>query len=157
MMLHLYSKFVNDLHEKIGTTRLALTSAATLIVGAVYAYHLNLSLKRTGEVPVHWSWLPVLGNAIDMGSRPLEFLSECAAEHEDIFGMVVAGNRMFIISDVFSSNLILKPPKSFSWEEFHDLVLSNFFGAQWGSSGHHGVNSFDEQLMRNWYSKYLLR
>jgi hypothetical protein len=148
---------VDLLQRKLGTTGLVVSSAATLLVGAVFSYHLSLSYQRRGEAPIRWSWLPILGNALDLGVRPLEFLSECAEKHSDIFGMVVAGNRMFIIADVESCNVVLKPPKCLTWEEFHDIVLSNFFGANFSDSGMSGVHSFDENLMRKWYSNYLLR
>jgi hypothetical protein len=162
MKIHLqpqmHSMDILDLvHKKLGTTGLVVSSAATLLVGAVFSYHLTLSYQRRGEAPIRWSWLPILGNALDLGVRPLEFLSECAAAHSDIFGMVVAGNRMFIIADVESCNVVLKPPKCLTWEEFHDIVLSNFFGANFSDSGMSGVHSFDENLMRKWYSNYLLR
>mmetsp|Transcript_112566 Transcript_112566/g.220657 ORF Transcript_112566/g.220657 Transcript_112566/m.220657 type:complete len:513 (-) Transcript_112566:24-1562(-) len=148
--------YIEIAQERLGTTGLAVTSAVTLLFGAIYSYHLHLSIQREGEPPMHWSWLPVLGNAIDLGTRPLEFLSECAKENSEIFGMVVAGNRMFIIADVLSCNTVLKPPKTLTWVEFHDIVLSNFFGAKWTKSSQHGLEFFDEHLMRKWYSNYLL-
>ena len=145
-------ELIDKLHRTLGTTGLVITSATTLLVGAIYSYHLHLSTKRSGEAPINWSWLPILGDAIELGTRPLEFLAESSAKNEDIFGIVVAGQRMFIISDPHSSHLILKPTKSFSWEEFHQLVLMNFFGAT-----DMAVVEHSEQLMRKWYSTYILR
>lgn len=154
-------EFVNSLIQKsMGSPESAAiiaTSVVTLVVGAVYSYHWHLSYQRDGEVPIQWSWMPFLGDAIELGTRPLEFLTESASRHKDIFGMVVAGNRMFIISDPHSSHIVLKPTKDFSFEEFQDLVLHNFFGAEFEKAGYHGVDSFDENLMRKWYSVYLLR
>eukprot|EP01034_Spumella_vulgaris_P029595 gene29595-36670_t len=46
-----------------------------------------------------------------MGSRPIELLQESGAMIGDIFGLVVAGNRMFIINDPHSYNVIIKPVK----------------------------------------------
>lgn len=145
---------VEAVHKSLGPALLIATTAATILVSAAYTYHLHLSIAREGEAPVQWSWIPLLGNAIELGSRPLEFLAESSAKCKDIFGMVVAGNRMFIISDPHSSHVILKPTKSFSWEEFHHLILTNFFGSDFHSPGRH---DYDEDLMRKWYSNYLLR
>ncbi|KAJ1441716.1 cytochrome P450, partial [Ochromonadaceae sp. CCMP2298] len=131
---------------------LALSSAA--LVSAVCTYHLNLSFKRRGEAPVLWSWLPLLGHALELGTRPIEMLKECQGLSlaEDIFGIVVAGDRMFIITDPHSSSVVMKPIKAFSWVEFHNLVLTNFFGMRPPSTHAH----MDDNLMRKWFSTYLL-
>jgi len=145
------------LEKFAGSSTLLATSAVTAIAGAVYSYHWYLSYQRTGEVPINWSWIPILGSAIDLGTRPLEFLSESAKKNKDIFGMVVAGNRMFILYDPHSQHLILRPPKSLSFVEFEDMVMHNFFGSDFKKAGIHGVEALDEPLMRKWYSTYLLR
>lgn len=136
---------------------LIVTSAVTLIVGAVYSYHWYLSHQRHGEVPIQWSWIPLLGDAIELGTRPLDFLSERAKTNKDIFGMVVAGNRMFLISDPHSQHIVLKHTKSFSFEAFQNLIMENFFGSDFKKAGVHGLSDFDEDLMRKWFSTYLLR
>ena len=132
---------------------LLLTSTTTISISALYLYHINLSYQRSGEAPVVWSWIPLLGNALDMGTKPIEFLQSCSRKHKDIFGMIVAGHRMFIITDPFSTSVIFKPLKSFSWTEFHELVLVNFFGVT--KTQDHGP--FDDDLMRKWFSMYILR
>jgi hypothetical protein len=149
-------QLLDSAQKRFGTVGLVAASVAAASISAIYVYHLHLSIQRKGEAPIIWSWLPVLGNAIDLGSRPLEFLSECSEEHPEVFGMVVAGNRMFVVADVFSCNLILKPPKCLTWEEFHHAVLTNFFGS---SNCHPVIDGVgvDEHLMRKWYSNYLLR
>ena len=61
---------------------------------------------------------------------------------------------MFIITDPHSSNIVFKPLKTFSWEEFHNLVLVNFFGAAENTTKSH---PYDYDLMRKWFSTYILR
>ncbi len=132
------------------------TSACALFasaIGVVY-YHVSLSIQRKGEAPVRWSWLPLLGFAIEMGSRPIELLQESGDMLGEIFGLVVAGNRMIFINDCHSNNVILKPSKDFSWEEFHHSIIINFFGASKKTVNAHLLN---EDLMRKWFSQYLLR
>jgi hypothetical protein len=72
----------------------------------------------------------------------------------EVFGIVVAGNRMFFINDCHSFNVILKPIKELSWEEFHHSILIDFFGAQKKTLTKHIVN---DDLMRKWFSQYLYR
>lgn len=136
--------------------RFLATSALTVIV-SVYTYHWYLSYRRKGEVPVKWSWIPILGGAIELGTKPLVFLAKSAETNKDVFGMVVAGNRMFIISDPHSQHVILRPPKTLSFVEFENMVMHNFFGSEFQKAGIPGVEALDEPLMRKWYSTYFLR
>ena len=148
---------LNRLEQSLGSPALVATSAVTLVLGAVFSYHWYLSHQRSGEVPIKWSWIPLLGDAIELGTRPLDFLSESAKSNKDIFGMVVAGNRMFLISDPHSQHVVLKHTKSFSFEAFQNLIMDNFFGSDFKKAGLHGLSDFDEDLMRKWFSTYLLR
>ncbi len=127
-------------------------SAVGLIAGL--CYHANLSIQRKGEPPMRWSWIPVLGYALEMGMRPMELLKESGVQFGEIFGMVVAGNRMFFINDPHCTSLILKPTKDLSFEEFHHSIMINFFGSDKKTMNAHVLN---EDLMRKWYSQYLLR
>jgi cytochrome P450 len=100
-----------------------------------------------------WSNIPYLGFALEMGKRPLELLQECA-RGKDIYGILVAGQRMFIISDPHSTSVILKASnKQLSFEEFHDCILINFFGIEEKQIHSHII---DNDLLRKWYSQYLL-
>ena len=117
-----------------GNATAAVAASASALTAGVVLYHAHLSRRRKGEPPVRWSWLPVLGYALEMGNRPLELLSECADKFGEIFGMVVAGNRMFIISDPHSYHLVFTKNKDLSWEEFHRSVSVNFFGCRWVGS-----------------------
>ena len=131
--------------------------AAVLFVSAfivVLGYHLHLSIQRKGEAPVRWSWTPLLGFALEMGKRPVDLLQECTRMYGEIFGMVVAGNRMFIISDCHSYHVLLRPVRALSVEEFHHSIMMNFFGVQTSTISNHLLN---DDLMRKWYSQYLLR
>mmetsp|Transcript_13490 Transcript_13490/g.22572 ORF Transcript_13490/g.22572 Transcript_13490/m.22572 type:complete len:530 (-) Transcript_13490:396-1985(-) len=147
-------EYFNKLHDRLGTTGLVVTSATILVLSALCTIHLNLSIRREGEPSVIWSWLPVLGGALELGSRPLEYLNECAKQGEGIFGMVIAGNRMFIITDPHSSGIVLRPTKALSWVEFHNTVLINFFGSKPipGTLEH----PHDDNLLRKWYLHYLM-
>ena len=107
----------------------AAVVVASVLPASLFAYHLHLSRRKKGEAPVRWSWLPVLGYALEMGNRPLELLTECAKQYGEIFGLVVAGNRMFIIADPHSYQLIFTKNKDLSSEEFHTSVATNMFGA----------------------------
>ena len=137
----------------------AAVTGATAVAGLAL-YHLHLSRRRKHEAPVRWSWLPWLGYALEMGQRPLELLCESAAQCGEIFGLVVAGNRLFIITDPHSHHLIFTKNKDLSWEEFHNTVSTNFFGAdpkvldKYPGHDDTQVDKHDD-LMRSWYSKHL--
>jgi hypothetical protein len=123
----------------------------------ILGYHWHLSHQRKGEAPIRWSWLPILGWAIDLGKQPIKLLQECAAiyEKEGIFGIVVGGNRMFFISDVLSTSTILKGPKELSFQEFTDDILQNFFGCNKDTIKNKFTKAYDQD-MRKLYSQYLL-
>lgn len=97
--------------------------AGTCMVTGVFGYHTYLSTSFAGEAPVKWSFLPLLGDALNMGDRPLEFLMGCAHQYGEIFGLVVGGNRLFLITDPHSNDLIVKAnAKQLSTHEFHNQV-----------------------------------
>ena len=122
---------------------------------AVCSYHVYLSTSFSGEAPVKFSWLPLLGDALNMGDKPLDFLMGCAKQYGEIFGLVVGGNRLFLITDPHSNDIIIKAdPKELSTHEFHNTVLRNFFGLSETTLSTH-VGGMDDNLMRSWYSKYL--
>lgn len=146
------SRFITSLATV--TPEQAAVSMVALFVTFIAWNHLEASRKRQDEPPVRWSWIPFMGFAIDMGIRPIELLKESGDLLGEIFGLVVAGNRMFIINDCHSYNIIFKPTKDMSWLEFHHSILINFFGT---SKDTVHKNLLDEDLMRKWYSKYLLR
>ena len=136
-----------------GAGKVAFGLGIASFVGVI-CYHLNLSIQRKGEAPVRWSWIPFLGFALEMGKRPVDLLQECSRMYGEVFGMVVAGNRMFIISDCHSYHVLLRPIRALSVEEFHNSIMMNFFGNQASTISSHMLN---EDLMRKWYSQYLLR
>ena len=153
-MIGNYQWLLSDISSSDSSMLSILTSTAVITVGLVYSYHTYLSYQRSEEPPIIWSWIPYLGNAMDIGTKPIEFLQNCSKKQKDIIGLVVAGHRMFFITDPHSSNIIFKPSKFFSWEEFHNLVIVNFFGATKFAENTH---PFDDDLMRKWFSTYIFR
>jgi sterol 14-demethylase len=138
-------------HLQSSTTMSFSMGSAAIIVAAVlpvglFAYHSHLSRRKKGEPPVRWSWLPVLGYALEMGNRPLELLIECAKQYGEIFGLVVAGNRLFIITDPHSYQLIFTKNKDLSYQEFHTSVATNMFGAN------PAVLGITKRLISNFFS-----
>lgn len=129
-----------------------LGGTSVVAFASLYAFHLYLSIPRPGEPPIRWSSVPLLGYALELGKRPIEFLQECAALSDGIFGIVIGGKRMFIITDPFSTQTVLKPEtKHLSSAEFHDAVQINFFNC-----GGPIIHETDNNLARRWYSQYLL-
>lgn len=142
---------------------IALAGAAG--VGVLYVganlYHWYLSHHRKGECPIlpaskvfsASGMVPLIGYAVELGISPIELLQSCRDRAGDIFGMIVAGNRMFIITDPHSHDLILKSNKRLSWVEFHNTILINFFGVSKKTIDTHPI---DDDLMRKYFHNYLL-
>ena len=137
-----------------GTAVRGLVALVAITGTAIMYWHTQMSIRRKGEAPVRWSWIPFLGWAIEMGMRPIELLQESADKFGEIFGLVVAGSRMFIINDCHSATILFRATKDLSWEEFHHSILHNFFGTTMPTLTNHLL---DEDLMRKWYHIYIYR
>ncbi|KAI8361713.1 lanosterol 14-alpha demethylase [Blakeslea trispora] len=63
--------------------------AKTLVALVAYwSFHIlsQLILPRNPKtVPVVFSWLPIIGNAIEFGKDPIDFLKTCQAKYGDVF------------------------------------------------------------------------
>ncbi|KAI8364766.1 cytochrome P450 [Radiomyces spectabilis] len=46
--------------------------------------------------PVVFSWIPVLGNAIEFGTNPIKFLQECQKKYGDVFTFYLVGKRVTV-------------------------------------------------------------
>lgn len=121
---------------------------------SAFAYHLYLERWRPSDSPpLKSSFLPILGYALEIGKNPIEFFMSLKESFGEIFGIVVAGNRMYILTNPHDYILILRPNKDeLSHEEFHTTVLVKFFGAKQKSLDNHAI---DDDLMRAWFAKYL--
>lgn len=123
------------------------------LISALVGYHFYLQIQFPGEVRTHWSWIPFLGFALQLGERPVEFLRELAQNGDEIVGVVVAGQRIFFIMDAFSAPLVFKSNPDYGQEVFHNQVLTGFFGCSDYMIKNHAL---DGDLMRKWYVQYLL-
>ncbi|RYH21284.1 hypothetical protein EON65_21040 [archaeon] len=120
----------------------------------VFLYHFYLQLQLPGEVKVLWSWIPLLGHALELGQRPIEFLCDLAACGEDVVGVVIGGKRMFFVLDIFAAPIVFKTNSDYSHLDFHNLVLLNYFGVSPATVKNH---VWDDDLMRKWFTQYLIR
>lgn len=123
---------------------------ATVLAG-VLAYHAYMLMRFPGEAKVRWSWLPILGCAIELGERPVEFLRELSQNGEELVGVLIAGQRIFFVMDPFSAPVVFKNNEDYGQEEFHNQVLGGFFGVSDLT-----IKNLDGDMMRKWYVHYLL-
>lgn len=56
---------------------------AVVACGIVFYKHFKLSYQWSGEAPVHWSFLPILGHALEFGNRPVELALELSKISKD--------------------------------------------------------------------------
>lgn len=85
--------------------------AAGLVVGAALAWHVNLIHRRMGELPISSTWIPLLGSAIAFGTDPISLVLEGQKKGKDALGLLLAGSRMFILSDPRSHAALFKADK----------------------------------------------
>ena len=93
----------------------ALGAAAmmTTAMCGMFGYHLLLTQQRAGEPKVAWSSVPVLGDAIEFGQRPIELVLRRSREaSEAVFGLLLAGDRIFFVKDQESYGAIFKVDKT---------------------------------------------
>jgi len=134
----------------------ALVAASTALCG-VFSYHCYLSFPFAGEVPICWSWVPILGDAIEFGKQPIEFmLNKSRKVKQEIIGVLLAGERIFLINDPDSYSTIFKVDKTkFSFDVFANQVTCNVFGVP-ESVCKHANDMNTEAEARAGYQKYLL-
>ena len=65
-----------------------------------YGYIIVLqNYRRQNEPPHAWSWIPILGSAIEFGKDPLAFLVAQRKKMGDIFTAYIGGNRLVFVCD----------------------------------------------------------
>ena len=138
----------------LGTSYVPYVMGAVAI-GVLYViyYHLNQITARKGEPSMLFTAIPLIGHTLDYASRPYEFLKECKDKTNEIFGMLLGGNRTFIVHDPRSSYLIIQHTKELSVSEFFDMVLWNFFNTP--TTLTHSPH-YNEDVLRKMYTPLLL-
>ena len=132
-------------------------SIAASGIAALFSYHWYLSCQFADEPKVNWSWIPFLGNASEFGQYPIKFMLDlCKSTTDEIFGVILAGERIFFISDPNSYNFIIKSDKSkLSFDVFTRQVILNAFGVNLATLNHTEEHSIDDKA-RAQFQKYLL-
>ncbi|SAM06979.1 hypothetical protein [Absidia glauca] len=70
-----------------------------LTVGVILAIHVLSQLigpKDPKQPPVVFSWIPVLGNAVQFGMDPITFLQDCQKKYGDMFTFTMVGKRVTV-------------------------------------------------------------
>jgi hypothetical protein len=78
-------------------------------------YHGYLLYQFQNEVPMSFSWIPILGHALEFGSNPITTLQKLSKDAKgkikDIFGLILAGKRIILINNPLSFKVIFKSKK----------------------------------------------
>lgn len=141
-----------ELMDQLTSPLVLAPTLFTVALTSLYGYHWHLSYSKIGEAPIHWTWVPILGSAIAFGMEPIKYLQDNAEKYGDIFGLVLAGYRTFVIADSHSQGVVLKSNKNMTSENFHNSVVVNFFGASI-----HTMKCADYDLWRKWFMMHLYR
>lgn len=145
-------KVIIRMKDTLSLVGKALAATGAIGLSLSYAYHWWKSSQRKGEAPVDWSWLPLLGHALEMGKRPTELMKKCAQKYGEIFGLVMLGNRMFFLTEPINTSVLFRASKDFSVDEFFEVVMVNFFNFNRNALHQHLVSDDD---IRRMYNKFL--
>lgn len=137
----------------------SLKSLITLSLLFLVTSHYNKVVAKKNEPYIQSTWLPFFGHALRMGKDPIALMNELAkkayeATNDYIFGMLLLGNRVFIITDPHSAEIVIRHSKDLSHVEFHNDILINFFNSNRDMIENHVL---DDNLMRKYYLNFLLR
>lgn len=157
-MTNLISKLAShiqaDVISNMSWVQLLVGSSLALVATGIWAVHVNLSFARAGEAPVLWSWIPFMGSAFEFGNRPIEFMIEQSKKTKEIAGIVVAGQRMFMIHDINSYSALYKADRSkLSFDEFTVQIKENSFGQSKAEAADHTRDAAARAI----YHKFLLQ
>lgn len=105
---------INNIYKNITMKSLLLTfgGLSTSFLCGLYSYHYYLLMQRQNEVKIHNTMIPILGNAIEFGKNPIKFILDISKKYKEIFGVLLAGERIFFINDLDSYNAIFKSDKN---------------------------------------------
>ncbi|KAI8332679.1 lanosterol 14-alpha demethylase [Chlamydoabsidia padenii] len=70
---------------------------SVLAVGVIIVIHILSQLigpQNTKEPPVVFSWVPLVGNAFQFGTNPIDFLQKCQKKYGDTFTFTMVGKRV---------------------------------------------------------------
>ena len=96
--------------------------------GALYGAVIVLqNYRRQEEAPHVWSWLPILGSAIDFGKDPVGFVRAQRKKHGDIFTVLIGGNRMVFVCDHGMWNSIFRMREALQFKPISYKVVSTAF------------------------------
>lgn len=125
----------------------------TVIIIYFLIRHYQLTKCKKGEVSLLPTTIPYLGVVLELGQRPIEFLIECSKKTTEIFGILIAGQRFFIITCPHSTLAVIQSSKDLSIFESHKPVMLNLFNI---SEDITTCKDCDYDLLRKWFSTYLL-
>lgn len=82
------------------------------------AYHIYLLYQFPGEVKFAFSWVPILGHALEFGTNPIGAIKRISegkdGNRKEIVGLVLAGKRIHLINDPSSFKVVFKSKKEVS-------------------------------------------
>jgi hypothetical protein len=107
-----------------------LVASSTIVIGLSalpILYHAYLLCKFKDEVPMSFSWIPFLGHALEFGTNPIKTLQKLSKDAngktKDIFGLVLAGKRIILITNPLSFKVIFKSKKEVCNIFFYPVFL----------------------------------
>lgn len=108
----------------------ALGYTAAAILASVILNILSQRLpRRSSEPPLVFHYLPFIGNAINYGTDPFTFYTECRKKHGDIFTFILFGRKMTVYLGLDGNEFILNGRlQDVNAEEIYAPLTTPVFG-----------------------------
>ncbi|KAH7327245.1 cytochrome P450 sterol 14 alpha-demethylase [Rhexocercosporidium sp. MPI-PUGE-AT-0058] len=85
--------------------------------------------KKKSEPPVVWHWIPFIGNAVEYGTDPLAFYTNCQRLHGPIFTYLLFGKKMTVYLGSDGNEFILNGRlQDVNAEEIYGPLTTPVFG-----------------------------
>ncbi|ORX62812.1 lanosterol 14-alpha demethylase [Hesseltinella vesiculosa] len=88
-----------------------------LVVGVVFAIHILSQLiipANPKQPPTVFSWVPLLGNAVQFGMDPITFLKDCQKKYGDVFTFTMVGKRVTVCLGADGNQFVFNSKQSLS-------------------------------------------
>ncbi|CEG81960.1 Putative Lanosterol 14-alpha demethylase [Rhizopus microsporus] len=87
--------------------------------------------KNPKEPPVVFSWVPFLGNAVEFGMNPINFLKECQKKYGDVFTFYMVGRRVTVFLGAEGNQFVFNAKQNLaSAAEAYNHMTKYVFGPE---------------------------
>ncbi|KAI7897729.1 lanosterol 14-alpha demethylase [Cokeromyces recurvatus] len=107
----------------ISTLASSLPPLSTLVIYTLLAFGLSIIYNILNQLygkkdpkapPVVFSWLPFMGNAVEFGVNPIQFLQNCQKKYGDVFTFYMVGRRVTVLLGADGNQFVFNSKQNLS-------------------------------------------